>query len=144
MKDDYRGTNPLDEFARGHWPQGFKFKRDGYSGNYKTVVTTQKGYPAGKSEEKSRFLDELDHIALYVATVVHKKHLDYGAAGILDAPYGPIKGVITRLHDKIARAINLTKNDSSPENESLRDTFIDIAGYAFIAITLLDDKFPKK
>ena len=39
-----------------------------------------------------------------------------------------------RINDKVQRLLNLTMNNQEPNNESLEDTFIDIANYAVMSI----------
>jgi hypothetical protein len=60
-----------------------------------------------------------------------RKQTDYGHHNI--ARYGMI-GLIIRVHDKIARLENLMKQKISPNNESIQDTIVDIAGYSSIGI----------
>jgi hypothetical protein len=60
-----------------------------------------------------------------------KKNKDYGKGNILDT--GEL-GIIFRINDKIRRLQNLTQNEKDPENETINDTWLDIAVYAVIAI----------
>ena len=39
-----------------------------------------------------------------------------------------------RINDKVQTLLNLTTTDKKPNNESLEDTFIDIANYAVMSI----------
>ena len=65
-----------------------------------------------------------------------KKNNDYGDAF---ATYGTI-GVIVRMGDKIQRLISVTnKGVALVDNESLRDTLIDLHNYAAMGIMLLDE-----
>jgi hypothetical protein len=48
------------------------------------------------------------------------------------------------MHDKLARINHLIDNDVDPENESLRDSFIDLANYAIIALMVLDGEWPSE
>ena len=43
-------------------------------------------------------------------------------------------GLSVRMNDKVQRMLNLTLNNKVPNNESLEDTFIDIANYAVMAL----------
>ena len=43
-------------------------------------------------------------------------------------------GLSVRMNDKVQRLLNLTLNNKVPNNESLEDTFIDIANYAVMAL----------
>tara|TARA_B100001769_G_scaffold181960_1_gene143868 strand:- start:6728 stop:7144 length:417 start_codon:yes stop_codon:yes gene_type:complete len=74
-----------------------------------------------------------------------KKMMDYGLGNIalggnLESPEDQkyaLQGIQIRLNDKINRLKNLLKNDKSyVEDESLEDTFIDIANYGIIGILL--------
>jgi len=65
-----------------------------------------------------------------------KKNTDYGDAF---ANYGPV-GVIVRMGDKIQRLTSVSKTGVTlVNNESLRDTLIDLHNYAVMAIMLLDE-----
>ena len=75
--------------------------------------------------------------------VLVRKQRDYGPDNIRRSPGGALNGLTVRLYDKIARLNNLISTGATPENESLRDTFIDIANYGVIGIMILDDTFPK-
>lgn len=68
-----------------------------------------------------------------------KKHKDYGPKNISHSPGGPLNGLRVRIHDKLARINHLIDTGATPENESLRDSFIDMANYAIIALMVLDD-----
>ena len=71
-----------------------------------------------------------------------RKQLDYGPTNISKAPGGPINGLRVRMHDKIARINNLVDKGVDPQNESLRDSFIDLLNYSAIAIMVLENKWP--
>ena len=70
-----------------------------------------------------------------------KKHKDYGPKNISASPGGAINGLRVRIHDKLARINNLYDNGATPENESLRDSFLDMANYALIALLVLDGEW---
>lgn len=72
-----------------------------------------------------------------------KKHEDYGPKNISNAPGGPLNGLNVRMYDKLARLDNLISNGKNPKNESLRDTFLDLANYAIIGLLVLDGKWEK-
>lgn len=66
-----------------------------------------------------------------------KKNSDYGDAF---ATYGTV-GVIVRMGDKIQRLISVSKKGVAlVDNESLRDTLIDLHNYAAMGIMLLDEQ----
>ena len=65
-----------------------------------------------------------------------KKNADYGDSF---ATFGPV-GVIIRMGDKISRLSSVTKSGINlVNNESVRDTLIDLHNYAAMAIMLLDE-----
>ena len=65
-----------------------------------------------------------------------KKNTDYGDSF---ATFGPV-GVIIRMGDKISRLSSVTKSGVNlVDNESVRDTLIDLHNYAAMAIMLLDE-----
>ena len=72
-----------------------------------------------------------------------RKHKDYGPKNISGSPGGPLNGLRVRMHDKLARINNLIDSGATPENESLRDSFIDLANYALIAMLVIDGDWDK-
>ena len=72
-------------------------------------------------------------VGMEIERLVIDKQKDYGQENIL--AFGG-KGITVRLWDKISRLKNLVWNSNSPKNESITDTYRDIAGYAIIAIML--------
>jgi len=50
-------------------------------------------------------------------------------------------GLIVRMHDKLARILNVSKTQITlVESEQLRDTLIDLANYALLAVMVLDEE----
>ena len=88
-------------------------------------------------------MDNKDRIQQYTAVQAEalnlftKKNKDYGDSF---ATYGPV-GVIVRMGDKISRLNSVTKSGITlVNNESIRDTLIDLHNYAAMGIMLLDEK----
>jgi hypothetical protein len=80
--------------------------------------------------------EQMERIQKEALNIFIKKNADYGDAF---AKYG-IVGVLVRMDDKIQRGINITKNKISlVEDESIRDTLLDLHNYAAMAIMLLDE-----
>ena len=84
--------------------------------------------------------------ALYVAAecvrLRDEKQKDYGPGNI--SRFG-VKGLSVRLYDKVERLANLlVDRNESPKNESLEDTFKDIANYGLIGLMLLRDEWPSE
>ena len=66
-----------------------------------------------------------------------RKNADYGDAF---ATYGPV-GVLVRIGDKIQRLQSIDKRGITLiDDESLRDTLIDLHNYAAMAIMTMDSK----
>ena len=64
-----------------------------------------------------------------------RKNKDYGDAF---ATYGPV-GVIVRIGDKIARLTSVSSSGVNlVQDETIRDTLMDLHNYAAMAVMLLD------
>ena len=89
----------------------------------------------GCNESQTKVIIELmlEDIKLF-----DKKQHDYGSGNI--AKFG-VHGVLVRTNDKLERLINLYKNDRSPENESISDTWQDLSVYGVIARTVMADRW---
>lgn len=69
-----------------------------------------------------------------------QKHKDYGKGNILEI--GEM-GIAFRLAEKVSRLKNLLAKTDGPVNESLEDTWTDIAVYAVIAKLYRKELFQK-
>lgn len=78
------------------------------------------------------------------ADLLLEKHRDYGPKNISQSPGGPLNGLRVRMHDKLARINNLLDNEQEAVNEPLRDSFVDLANYAMIALLVMDKKWPNE
>ena len=87
-------------------------------------------------------------------SVFCQKQHDYGSRNISlggdmnrdDDKRLALIGVTIRLNDKVQRLLNLIKDNGShaaPENESIRDAFLDISNYGAIAQVVMDGKWGK-
>ena len=91
----------------------------------------------------TQFEDDVRIVYDELMSVLIKKHRDYGAKNIADAPGGALNGLRVRIHDKTARINNLLDFRRKAEYESLEDSFKDLANYAIIALLVLRDKWDK-
>jgi len=87
------------------------------------------------SEQVSDAMPQTFHEALglildEMREVMIAKQLDYGPGNILD--FGDL-GVLVRANDKMARLRNLYQTGDAPRNETVDDSWIDLANYAVIA-----------
>jgi len=88
-----------------------------------------------------KYLDEaFEQILEELLTTFLKKHKDYGKGNILS-----IKelGIAFRISEKGERLKNLLMKGTEPENESLKDTWTDIAVYAVIGMLYRRGLFEK-
>jgi hypothetical protein len=92
----------------------------------------------------TKFEADVDDVFTVAQDVLLKKHQDYGPKNISDSPGGPLNGLRVRMHDKLARINNLIDSGATPENESLRDSFLDLMNYSAIAQVVLDGNWPEK
>jgi hypothetical protein len=82
-------------------------------------------------------VDQMINVHDEALELFRKKNTDYGDAF---ATYGTV-GVIVRMGDKIQRLLSVSnKGIALVDNESLRDTLIDLHNYAAMGIMLLDEK----
>lgn len=87
------------------------------------------------------FDDAVHKLATDLADMIIRKQRDYGTRNILGCPVGVEEGILVRLHDKLARLSNLLKNQSQPNNESIDDSWRDVAGYALVALLVRENSF---
>lgn len=103
---------------------------------------TQKSYEILDDADVFEY-DILD-IADELASLLLKKQKDYGPKNISQSPGGALNGLRVRMHDKIARINHLIDSGNTPENESLEDSYKDLANYSIIALMVLRGKWPSK
>jgi hypothetical protein len=89
----------------------------------KNIMGTQKDGVLSVSEA-SKLSDDISELII-------NKQRDYGSDNILR--FGRF-GLLVRVHDKIARLENLTARGTKPSNESISDNYMDVIGYATVAI----------
>ena len=79
---------------------------------------------------------QLENVQKDALEMFKKKNADYGDAF---AKFGVI-GVLMRIEDKIQRSLSISKKNITMVNdESIRDTLLDLHNYAAMAIMLLDE-----
>lgn len=99
--------------------------------------TKNKGWVVTQETSKS-FEQACRDVAAQIATTVISKQHDYGHDNIMAFKE---RGLVVRLSDKIARLKNLLWTNTTPNNESIEDTFTDVAGYAIIGLMLANGTF---
>lgn len=96
-----------------------------------------------KTTSKSSFktLDEaFDNVSTELLEMFLQKHSDYGKGNILS---GKELGIAFRIGEKSERLKNLLMSGSIPTNESIEETFVDIAVYAVIGVLYRRKQFQK-
>ena len=84
---------------------------------------------------------QLETVQQEALALFKRKNADYGDAF---ANYGPI-GVLIRMGDKIQRLVSITDREIAlVDDESLRDTLIDLHNYSAMAVMLMDEKKDEK
>jgi hypothetical protein len=81
-------------------------------------------------------VEQMKKIQCEALELFTKKNIDYGDAF---AKFGVI-GVLMRIEDKIQRSMSITKNNVSLVNdESMRDTLLDLHNYSAMALMLMQE-----
>lgn len=83
-------------------------------------------------------VEQMKQIQQKCLEVFEKKNTDYGDAF---AQHGVV-GVLVRISDKMSRYTNITnkKIEINVEDETLKDTLLDLHNYAAMAIMLLEEE----
>lgn len=85
-----------------------------------------------KTKKTSQTLDQaFAGVSTELLEMFLQKHADYGKGNILS---GKELGIAFRIGEKAERLKNLLMAGSIPTNESIEETFIDIAVYAVIGV----------
>lgn len=95
-------------------------------------------------ESLTEFAARVQRVADTNVALLIKKHKDYGPKNISQSPGGALNGLRVRMHDKLARINHLIDSGVEPENESLIDSFLDLANYAVIAQLVIRGEWPSK
>jgi hypothetical protein len=103
----------------------------------------QRSRDTSNSKVDDEFISDMWSVMDRAGNLLISKHHDYGPLNIARSPGGPINGLRVRMWDKIARINHLVDNNSAPQNESLRDSFMDLLNYSAIAIMVLDGNWPE-
>lgn len=116
-----------------------------------SIIRQGRFVPDGQSKDSSaaravHLEVHLGQLTKELNDLLLSKHKDYGPKNISLAPGGAINGLRVRMHDKTARINHLIDNAKykNPEHESLRDSFLDLANYAMIALLVIDGNWPSQ
>lgn len=86
------------------------------------------------SKKNIKYFEEgVDLVLAELKELMLKKQADYGHGNI--TAFGEF-GVLVRANDKIERLKNLAKKGKNPSNESIEDSWKDLANYGIIVLML--------
>jgi len=83
------------------------------------------------TNEPTTFEEAVRRTASEIAELCIRKQADYGHDNI--TKFGE-QGLAVRIWDKAARLRNLVWGSKVPENETVEDTFTDLAGYGILGV----------
>ncbi|MBU2543453.1 DUF1599 domain-containing protein [Patescibacteria group bacterium] len=93
------------------------------------------------SKNDAKTLDQaFEQVNVELLKMFLKKHRDYGKGNILAIEE---LGVAIRIMEKVQRLKNLLITKEGPTNESIEETWIDIAVYAVIGVLFRRGQFQK-
>jgi hypothetical protein len=101
-------------------------------------------FKGGIADSSIKFNNDVADVTSKLFDLLISKHNDYGPKNISQSPGGPLNGLRVRMWDKLARINNLVESGAKPENESLEDSFKDMANYAIIGLLVLQGKWPSE
>ena len=104
-------------------------------GNSTLQVVSPSVYQSVDPNKPATFEQALARLNAECDRVMIKKQLDYGN---LNIAIWDVLGVAVRLTDKVMRLRELILSGRPPQNESVRDTAIDIRNYGLILLMLVD------
>jgi len=91
----------------------------------------------------NNFATEVWKVCDEIGNLLITKQADYGPGNINNAHGGAINGLLVRIGDKFERLKNLFSNKTTPNHESIEDSFKDLANYAIIALMVEREVWPK-
>lgn len=91
-----------------------------------------------RARNPKTFEEAIDIVHAVQKEILVERQKKYGKANI--EKFG-LKGVVIRENDKLERAVNLLFNGGGErvEDETIEDTFIDMANYPTIGLLLMED-----
>lgn len=92
-----------------------------------------------KTKSSPQTLDKaFENVNTELLEMFLQKHADYGKGNILS---GKELGIAFRISEKAERLKNLLMSGNTPENESIEETFVDIAVYGVIGVLYRRQQF---
>lgn len=132
----------VNHYPRGWVPDPRAGSREELPNNKANTSQIKTPEIMAKIKGDQKFAADMWEILDAAGNLLLKKHKDYGPTNISKSPGGSLNGLRVRMWDKTARLNHLIDSGATPENESLRDSFIDLLNYSAIALMVLDGKWP--
>lgn len=147
--ETYRPTDELVRWATEHASETVPLssrsfrpaetKKTGWVRKEKEAVMADRGRPVKTPVERDDKQRHMDICAEVHETWVSKNH-DYGDSFAISCQeFGLVAGIV-RMSDKWNRIKTLMKNEAKVADESMRDSLLDLAGYALMMVMLIDKK----
>jgi hypothetical protein len=112
-----------------------------HNNTIQNYISTHNNNVKNKEPESNKRVKQMTDIQKEALSIFTKKNHDYGDSF---ATYGPV-GVIVRIGDKIQRLQSITKKGITMVNdESMRDTLMDLHNYCAMAVMLMDEDKEKE
>ena len=84
-------------------------------------------------------IEEFEALTIYISTLYSRKAHDYGDSfGNQWQKFGILSAVI-RMSDKLNRVKTLMQDERQVDDESMRDTLLDLASYAIMSVIELEN-----
>lgn len=96
--------------------------------------------PKEGADAPDPFRASVEAVAAELVDLLCRKQADYGPGNI--SAFGE-KGVVVRMNDKMERLKRLVWGEKEPANESVEDSYKDLANYSVIALLLRRGRWPK-
>lgn len=95
-------------------------------------------------ENIEQFRKDVSRVMVEMRDLMVRKQSDYGPHAVNNAPGGALQGINVRLHDKMCRVANLLAKggEAQVSDESILDTYRDMANYAVIAVMYMEGTWP--
>ncbi|NPA76854.1 MAG: hypothetical protein GXN93_03820 [Candidatus Diapherotrites archaeon] len=134
MKDS-GSIEPVENYATGDAPVQVEVEHDDEQRYLKILIPYPDHVPPRDRDLFMRAASKLaENFALFM-----RKQLDYGPRNIAD--FGEL-GVLIRVNDKVQRLRNLLFGNKNPQNESIYDSWRDIANYGLIGQLVHEEIWP--
>jgi hypothetical protein len=122
-------------------------RRDFISPFYAGKCRDEDCYCVGESgtnnNPNTAFAESVWKLVDQLGNLLITKQFDYGPGNINNAYGGPMNGLLVRIGDKFERLKNLYSTGETPKHEAIKDSWMDLANYAIIAMMVIEESWPE-